>query len=188
MLSLRIPDRNVYDGSPLNWGILDPHKQHADLHQWAMQRGEIRDHQDDIGWDKNDHGLEHPAWHDTMCNIITETSVHSSGFVSEKTTKPLAAGQLWCMVSGSDTVNQLRRLGFDTMDDVWQSHVYLSMPEWTQRIEIMLQHMDQLIPHLQDIWHRTLGQRQHNREWLFGDELSRRVLAPLHDRELLTKS
>jgi hypothetical protein len=160
-----------------------------DLADWADQQAlPLQDHPEPHRRDFNDHSLEHPAYWDTACNIITETSMDSSGFVTEKTAKALAAGQLWCMVSGPDTVAQLRRLGFDTMDHAWQAHRYLDHEQWYQRIDALMPVLDRVVADLPETWHATQAARQHNQAWLFGEELGRRVLQPLWDRDLLVRS
>jgi hypothetical protein len=160
-----------------------------DLADWAdRQQLPLQDYPEPQKSDFNDHSLEHPAYWDTACNIITETSMDSSGFMSEKTAKVLAAGQLWCMVSGTDTVAQLRRLGFDTMDPTWQAHQYLDHAQWYQRIDALMPVLDSVVADLPDIWHITKEARQHNQAWLFGQELTQRILQPLRDRDLLVRS
>ena len=159
-----------------------------DLAEWCAQQSlPLRDYPEPSRSDFNDHSLEHPAYWNTACNIITETSMDSSGFITEKTAKALAAGQLWCMVSGTDTVGQLRNLGFDVMDEIWQQHRYLHHEQWYSRIDAMMPVLDSVIDNVRDIWHSTQRARQHNQSWLFGSELLNRVFAPLHDRELLTR-
>jgi hypothetical protein len=165
------------------------HELWLDLAEWAYQQQlPLQDHPEPDQVDTNDHSLEHPAYWDTGCNIITETSMDSSGFMSEKTAKALAAGQLWCMISGSDTVNQLARLGFDVMSDVWQGHQYLLLDQWYQRIDAVMPLLDRVAQDLESLWHQTRAAREHNQAWLFSDELTRRVLQPLWDRELLVRS
>ena len=160
----------------------------SDLREWCEQQPlPLQDWPEPPDRDTNDHTLQHPAYWDTACNVITETSIDSSGFITEKTAKALAAGQLWCMVSGSDTVHQLQHLGFDVMRDVWQHHRYLQHAQWHHRINAMLPVLDTVVSNMADVWHQTQGARQHNQQWLFGDEMNRRILAPLRDRDLLAR-
>jgi hypothetical protein len=186
LLSLGRIDYNPYENCYRNF---EPEQlEDRELVQWAMNQNlPLQDHSEGTDAVPNDHTLDHPAFWDTYCNIITETSVHSPGFITEKTTKPLAAGQLWCLASGTDNAEILRNLGFDVMDQVWNQHDYLAQADWRLRMDQMLSQLDQIVDNLPDIWRATQSARQHNQQWLFGDELRRRVMEPLMQRQLITR-
>jgi len=63
----------------------------------------------------NDHSILHPAYRDTECNIVTETSATVS-FTSEKIWKPIAAGQVFHVIGCAKTNSWLRELGYQTFD------------------------------------------------------------------------
>jgi hypothetical protein len=61
----------------------------------------------------NDHGTRHPAWH-TAITIVTETECDDLGIITEKTAKALAARCCWIAYTGSDCIQVLTSLGFET--------------------------------------------------------------------------
>lgn len=187
LLSLGRIDWDPYNQHRKNTDYDDPRDR--ELAAWAMSvRLPLADHPEAPGPVPNDHTLGHPAFWDSYCNIITETCMQSPSFFTEKTSKPLAAGQLWCLVSGQDNARILSDLGFDVMAGIWQSHQYLQHRDWRQRIDAMLVQLDQVLENLPDVWQDTVAARQHNQAWLFGSDLGDRILQPLWDRDLLTRS
>lgn len=187
LLSLGRIDWDPYNRCRKNTDFDDPRDR--ELAAWAMSmRLPLADYAEGPGPVPNDHTLDHPAFWDSYCNIITETCMQSPGFITEKTTKPLAAGQLWCLASGQDNARILASLGFDVMAEIWQSHQYLQHQDWRQRIDAMLTQLDQVLENLPDAWQQTKHSREHNQQWLFSRDFQQRVLEPLRQRDLLVRS
>lgn len=61
----------------------------------------------------NDHTINHDAYLDSYCNVVTETVIDLE-FSSEKTWKPIAAGQLFVTLAHSGHSSWLNRLGIET--------------------------------------------------------------------------
>ena len=104
-----------------------------------------------------------PALDDAYIHITSETTVTDRIFISEKTWKPIAAGQLFLHFGNPGSIRFLRTLGVDTFDDIIDHDSYDNVSDWRQRMNIIhelashLMYMD-----LQDIWHATLSRRQSN--------------------------
>lgn len=132
---------------PYSKKMFDLDKDFSDLPQHVIdylkkQNLQIPAFQGDNGNDFNnpgnpgDHTWLHPAFSDTYLNIITETT-HSRSFLSEKSFKPLAAGQLFLIVGGSETNEAFKFLGFETFDNPFNFHNYLNYKHFIDRIDKM---------------------------------------------------
>ena len=71
---------------------------------------------DDIIYD--DHCQNHPAYTESLCNIVTETFPYDVPFLTEKTFKPLATGIPIFLHSGYKSLSVLNDMGFDTYSDI----------------------------------------------------------------------
>lgn len=106
-------------------GMVRPTILNADHPLWAQT---INDSQDfPITWNylatgDNDHSINHPAYYDAYCNIVTETDMIKS-FASEKIWKPIAAGQLFLVVGPKGICQWLNDQGFYTFDSDQYDHI-----------------------------------------------------------------
>ena len=87
--------------------------------------------------------LDHPAYQESYVNLVTETTVVSP-MLSEKTFKPIVAGQLFVLIAASGAVQFLRDIGIDTFDDIID-HSYDLIVDTRTRINKALEQVDQLI-------------------------------------------
>jgi hypothetical protein len=116
------------------------------------------------------HDIQHDAYQASYVNITTETMVRDSIFVSEKTWKPVASGQLFFMVGCRGTIQYLRKLGVDVFDDIID-HSYDLEPDWVTRIDCMHNSLAQLMQQdLPTIYEQTRYRRLHNQERFFGGQ------------------
>ena len=103
----------------------------------------------------NDHSLNHDAYINTECNIVTETSV-SVSFTSEKIWKPIAAGQIFHVVGSAHTNKWLQSLGFYTFDTGYDSII-----DNIQRIKTVADLLNG-----ETMWNQeNLFQIEHNYHW-----------------------
>jgi hypothetical protein len=72
---------------------------------------------------ENDVTTLHPAFYNTYANICIETDDKVPAF-SEKIAKPLASGQFFFVISGGTPMKDLKSMGFDIFDDVFDHTVY----------------------------------------------------------------
>jgi len=132
-----------------------------------------------IAGNPGDHSWQHPAYTDYYLNIITESGI-GSPFFSEKTFKPLAAGQLFLMVNGFDSIDALRYLGFETFDTDFGNHVYDHMRgTFIDRIDQMLSLLDSKYSNIADIYHSNKQAIQYNQDYALSDQFREDLLKPL---------
>jgi hypothetical protein len=117
----------------------------------------------------NDHSLNHDAYINAECNIVTESST-SVSFTSEKIWKPIAAGQIFHVVGSAHTNKWLQSLGFHTFDTGYDSII-----DNIQRIEAVANLLDK-----ETMWDRkTLFHVEHNYHWFHSGAVEKAILDPL---------
>ena len=58
-------------------------------------------------------------WNSYFINVVTETTVHTDVFISEKTWKPIIGMRPFLILGDYHIYSQLKELGFDTFDDLF---------------------------------------------------------------------
>lgn len=91
-----------------------------------------------------DLSISHPAYQESYLNVVTETTVSNiTPMLSEKTFKPIIAGQLFVLVASPGAVKFLREIGIDTFDDII-NHSYDIEQDVRKRIDQALTEVDRL--------------------------------------------
>lgn len=172
---------------PYSRTILDFEKDFSSLPQniidWLKQQDlQVRAYTGDdgndfsIGGNPGDHTWNHPAFSDTYLNIVTESAVNCS-FLSEKSFKPLAAGQLFLQVGGQQNVAAIKSLGFETYDQAFDQHNYLGLESYIDRIDKMFLTIEQ-IESIEELYFRNLQQLKFNQEFALSDSFLKKCLLP----------
>jgi len=120
----------------------------------------------------NDHTINHPAYQDTWCNIVTETSAVIS-FTSEKIWKPIAAGQLFLVAGAPNTTAWLRNLGFHIFDDYYDGKISLS-----SRFDLLVDVIEQHRTDTRDWWYQNRYQIEHNYYLFHSGNVEKKLLEP----------
>jgi hypothetical protein len=101
-------------------------------------------------------------------DVITETYQHSSigeVFVSEKTYRPLRAGQLFLLQGPCYAVDEIRNLGFDTFDK-WIDHSYDNETDVTKRTNLLFEELRRIEnmsnTEWEQLWVDTYPERMYN--------------------------
>jgi hypothetical protein len=103
-----------------------------------------------------------PANADAYIHLVTETTVLPKIFVTEKTWKPVASGQLFLIFGNPGTVGHLRDCGVDVFDDIID-HGYDSIPNWQDRLHAIHDQLRHLLSQdLKDIYMTTGNRRTDN--------------------------
>lgn len=133
---------------------------------------------------------EQSAVDDTNFDIYTKAYVHilsetyiEYNFLSEKSYKPLLAGQM-PMIYGCPNIMQMYKdIGFDMFDDIFEHSYYDNEPDWKQRITKIFDYLEivRTMP-LQKIFESTVTRRQKNLDYLYNNNLESRVV-----NDLITK-
>jgi hypothetical protein len=128
---------------------------------------------DDQPWQTMDtpglHDPYTPSYADTYANLCTESHM-THMVISEKSMKPIAAGNLLWMVSAPGHLLSLTKLGFNFRysNDLYGS--YDSIIDPMERLKWCINEVDSnyhLIPH---IWHDNRAILQSNRNWLLSPD------------------
>jgi len=131
----------------------------------------------------NDNFTFHPAYTDTYINFVTETGVHANElFISEKSFKPLLAGQFGIWLSSPGLVSYLRSIGFDVFDD-YIDHGYDDEINWHRRIDMIHHQIVQLLDlDFEKIFIDTSSRRLYNQQHFYSDTLFQRLTNNLQER------
>jgi hypothetical protein len=131
----------------------------SEIAEWTRIKPGLNDRYNRI----SDRTIKIPALESAYIHITSETTVIDRIFMSEKTWKPIAAGQLFLHFGNPGTVDFLRTLGVDTFDDIIDHDSYDNVSDWRQRMDLIHKLASHLMTlNLQDIWHATLPRRQSN--------------------------
>ena len=118
---------------------------------------------------ENDLGIDHPAYRDTQCNIVTESAADVE-FTSEKIWKPIAAGQCFHVVGSAKTNAWLKSFGFETFDLDYDSTV-----NSITRLEQVVNQLSN-----ESMWTpENLDKISHNYQLFFSGAVEKTILDPL---------
>lgn len=84
-----------------------------------------------------------PAYTDTYVNIIAETCQYSK-FISEKSLKPMLAGQLFVTIAVPGTLQKLRNVGLDIFDDIIEHDRYSEYPDVHVRVRALHDYLEKI--------------------------------------------
>ena len=94
--------------------------------------------------DHNDRTTDHIAYTSACLNIITETtSRNETPQLTEKSFKPILAGQFFIMIGNRGLIQYMRDIGFDTLDDIID-HSYDDIEDDRDRISAAVKELDRL--------------------------------------------
>lgn len=130
--------------------------------------------------------ITHSAYTNSYVNYATETStLNNTIVVTEKTWKPIMAGQLGLWLSNPGAVNFLRLIGFDVFDDIMHNHLYDNETNLNKRIDMIHQVVDQLMTlDLAQVFHDTTARRQANLDRFYSKTLEELLTAQCKEYQL----
>lgn len=124
-----------------------------------------------------------PAFSDSYINLVAETSVLPEVFVTEKTWKAVASGQLFVIFGNCHTVDLLKDLGVDVFDDIIDHRYYDQEPDWLRRLEKLHKVLDDLVAKdLYKIWAQTYPRRLANQNKFFAGDFGNTYKTQLVNR------
>ena len=119
--------------------------------------------------------LSHPAYRNSYINLVTETTVAHNFFISEKTWKPIAAGQLFLLFGCTGAIDHLRGYGIDTFDDIINHDYYDTEIDPFKRMFKLHEVLDDLIKeNLHEIFVKTYDRRKQNMHLFYDTDLDKR--------------
>lgn len=144
------------------------------VEEWNSVKGSLVDNFKRITPDERistNFDTNHPAYNDSYINLVTESTVLPELFITEKTWKPVATGQLFLVHGTLHTMKYLRDCGVDVFDDIIDHSYYDSEPDWQIRADKIHQLIDHLVTlDLSKIYQETTERRLANHtKFLNGD-------------------
>lgn len=133
----------------------------------------------------NDHSWSHPAFSDTYLNVVTESVVDPGLYFSEKTFKPLAAGQLFVILGNKNSVRQLSQYGIECFFEDLDNHSYETSDCWIERANRLLALLDEIYHNIEDIYWQNIREIKHNQEWVLSNSFRKLCEKPLRDDNLI---
>lgn len=113
-----------------------------------------------------------PAYTNAYINITAETSEYSPS-LSEKSLKPILAGQLFVTVSPPGTLDMLQQLGFDIFDDIFEHTRYSEYNDVHLRIQALYDRLRTISTwDWARIYRETEERRINNRNWLLSGKIA----------------
>ena len=128
----------------------------------------------------------HPAYTDSYIHLITETTIIPKIFITEKTWKSIASGQLFILLGNPGSVQHLRNLGVDTFDDYINHDYYDNESDWQTRIDKIHELVDYFMSlsntALEQINKETQVRRLSNMEKYFASEFVSKYVKCFQDK------
>jgi hypothetical protein len=160
---------NRLDKNPHDWmnEIQLTHEENNQLMQLPSEVKFITD--DEIR--RIDVTINHPAYLETYINLVTETSINGKmSMLSEKTFKPIVAGQLFILIAAVGSIQFLRDIGIDTFDDIID-HSYDNIVDSRVRLETAIAQVDYLMTlNIEQIYTQIKPRLQRNSEYFMSTE------------------
>lgn len=104
-------------------------------------------------------------WNKHFVNVVTETTIHTDVFLSEKTWKPIIGLRPFLILGDYNIYFKLQELGFDTFDDIFGKW-YLDT-DWECRATVIVDILTKFEKDpvmLDSLWHKLKPRLQHNRQ------------------------
>jgi hypothetical protein len=141
--------------------VLDP----QEIDQWNKLKIDLKDIFKHIPFNQAESIFDttHPAYSNSYINLVTESVIFPTLFVTEKTWKPVVAGQLFLVIGSQNTIRYLRQCGVDTFDDIIDHDYYDNEPDWKTRVLRVHKLIDQLLEQdLSTVYQQTFVRRLAN--------------------------
>jgi hypothetical protein len=121
--------------------------------------------------------INHPAYQNTYVNLVTETVTDvNKPMLSEKTFKPITAGQFFVLIAPPGAIEFLRNIGIDTFDDLID-HSYDTITDTRKRILAVIKQVDYLMEqNLEDWYAQNKLRLKRNSDYFKSDEFRKQFL------------
>ena len=111
----------------------------------------------------------HSSAHELCCiDYVTESRVDNV-FVSEKSWKPLLSGQLFLILGPVGIIRYFKDLGVDVFDDL-VDHAYDQETDLDKKIHLLMNSINGIIDHVDQIWADTVSRRQKNLDLVYSPD------------------
>jgi hypothetical protein len=123
----------------------------------------------------NDHSVDHIAYTEAYCNIVTETEMdYGYEIITEKSAKPFASFQIPLMYAGKGHINFLKTLGLETMMDLYPpGYDFLNPTDKAIAICDIISKGSEFIEHF---YFDHIPEIQHNHNLILSDKIENLML------------
>jgi hypothetical protein len=112
-------------------------------------------------------------WNSHFLNIVTETTVHTDVFISEKTWKPIIGLRPFLILGDYNIYNQLHEIGIDTFDDLFGK--WYTDTNWETRAESIVDIINSYKTENIDIIYKSIKHRLENNRKCFLDYANKNI-------------
>jgi hypothetical protein len=158
---------SFFSTDPLPWRGDDVDLQSNEIEFWDSIKSELPDRRNIINFaDLGTNDLLPVT--QSYINLVTETTVANRVFVTEKTWKPVSAGQIFLIFGSPGTMSHLKSQGVDIFSDLIDHDYYDQETDWRTRLVKLHKVLDDLIDQdLEALYKNTQQRRQLNQEKFF---------------------
>ena len=129
------------------------------------------------------YNISDEAYVNSYIHFVTETTVIPKLFVTEKTWKPIASGQLFIVYGSAGTIEYLRNQGVDTFDDIIDHKHYDNETDWKIRLLKIHELIDDILKEdLYKINVITQDRRKMNAEKFYAGKFDNQYLNQLEQK------
>jgi hypothetical protein len=139
-------------------------------------------------WQLDQHGVTHDAFSRCALNLVTETDVGPHLCHTEKSIKPMLAGQLWITIGPPHINRVLSDLGFECFDPDIPHATYDHIECWTQRLTQAIDLLAKIWHQIPDIHQRARSGLEHNQRHVISDQFRDLIRQGLRDHDLIQES
>lgn len=128
--------------------------------------------------------LMNAAFLDSKLNVVTEHwHFTQTPFISEKSLKPILAGQFFVSTGSVGTIEAVRDLGFDTFDDIIDHSVYTSETDLLEKMEKIHKYLHSVKNWpWESIYRSTEKRRLKNRDLLLSGNIQKKFKEQLYNK------
>lgn len=139
-------------------------------------------------WQLDQHGVTHDAFSLCALNLVTETDVGPHLCHTEKSIKPMLAGQLWITIGPPGINSVLQDLGFECFDQDIPHDRYDHTQPWQQRVTQAMDLLTEIWQQIPDIYQRSGPGLKHNQRHATSDQFRDLIRQDLRQHDLIQES
>jgi hypothetical protein len=124
--------------------------------------------------------INHPAYIDAFCNIVTESEIETGlQITTEKTFKPFISAQVPVFYSCPGHLLYLKELGFEVMENIIPGgYDHLLMEERIQKIIWLVKQGKRYI---EDFYAQHIREIQHNLELMYSSDVEKKIISNIQN-------
>ena len=134
---------------------------------WNIEKLKLSCDYSNVSW----YNINQEAYTNSYVNLVTETVTSTKVYLSEKTWKTIASGQLALIIGCTDSIAELRNFGVDVFDDIIDHSAYDQIDNPIERIDYAHTVLDKLLKDIHNLNQLTQARRKQNIDNFFLENL-----------------